>query len=483
MTLKVKSELEQSPVYSDNDLLKAQAVLSAARLLISSTINEGKPELLKAWGQKKDPHTFFTILLSQMRMSWTTDVSVAAVTYSPTSPRGQLALNPKVLKNMMPWELASVLVHEVYHVILEHLWMNERWKKNQDLANISMDVVVNQKTEEIGYRLIKAGRTGIIDEDPSATIDPVTYDGFVAACKHFGAPTPPKGQSWEAYFDHLLPYLQQQQQQQPQGGGQGQGNSPYDDLADGSGHSLDEGSGTEGEARKRLVAEAVKQASEETQAEGGRLPGNMQAEIENLIKTLRPPVVLENMLPEILAGCGTETAYISRTRFNRHGTLGRLAFRPGSSLGIVIDTSGSVNDTEFARAIGIIDDYRQRTGMTVYVLQCSYGETMDIYELPSGMSPNEIHGRCGYGGTFMKPGIEAFLRQNNEIGEYEVGGIVVITDGELAWESEALPQSEIDIPLVYLSSRKGQAFKQGSGAAGRVYHYNAKDGAVECLYS
>lgn len=493
-----KHVLAEAHKANDAQLSKAVEVFSKARLFVALEIREGNygsREFFAKWGEKQG-HAFLSILLGQMGVEWTSEVPVAAVSFSSKHPRGLLALNPMVIKNLKAWEVAGILVHEVLHVMLEHLAHSTRSRENPRLANIAMDVVVNREVVNLKYRL--PSRAGAFDAKPEQEMRPVTLKSFNEMCAELGAPEALPGKNWEYYHDHIKPYLPPPQGggggasgggggESPEGqegaGGEGQDSQdPFENEASKTDHtrSGDQDSAS-GEMNRRLVAEALQAAAAKAEAEGGQVPGQLQGLYKQLVRILTPPVYLEQFLPEILAGCGTETAYVSRTRFNRHGVLARIGFRPGASLGVVIDTSGSVRDQEFGAAIGLLQKYRMETGMTVFVQQCSHGGTVDIYELPADITGENAHARCGYGGTFMKPGIEAFVAQNDEGTEFQVGGILVISDGELSGLHEVIDPSKMEIPLTYLFSRKVDPFPKGAVMAGQVYYYDAKTGEVECL--
>ena len=107
----------------------------------------------------------------------------------------------------------------------------------------------------------------------------------------------------------------------------------------------------------------------------------------------------------------------------------------------------------------------------VIVQETSYGTVKNMWRL-SDEGIKEFYGRNGYGGTNMRPGIDAFLEQWEFGGEFQVSGVIVMSDGELGTDSIIKPE-ECHLPLLWLFTRDRNPFK-GKPVAGEVLYMNKK---------
>lgn len=122
-----------------------------------------------------------------------------------------------------------------------------------------------------------------------------------------------------------------------------------------------------------------------------------------------------------------------------------------------------------AEAIAISKTY----DMEVYVLETSYGPTDEVWSI-SDKGVQDMYARVGYGGTNMRPGIDKFLELNEDSTEnVSVGGIIVLSDGELGHDSMITPE-EIDIPLLWAFTRDVDPFR-GQRYAGEVMYFDPRN--------
>ncbi len=267
------------------------------------------------------------------------------------------------------------------------------------------------------------------------------------------------------------------------GKGQMTGDEIVDWLYDRTGHEnglLDDNSDmteAQREQMKMFVAEALNDAVE---ASGGigQLPGSLQASVKNVLKLLEPKVTLEYFLNEVVGGSGFGNPYVRRNRLNRRGHIGVLGFMNGAAVGVVVDTSGSVNDREIQMAFGMTKQIADDHNFKTFLVQCSYGEThdeiMDVEEVLADGNGERI----GYGGTNMRPGVMRYVAENEEKGECQTGTILVISDGELGMDSLVTPE-EVDVPVYWLFSRKVRNPFGGRPFAGEMWYFDAESGYVE----
>jgi predicted metal-dependent peptidase len=246
-----------------------------------------------------------------------------------------------------------------------------------------------------------------------------------------------------------------------------------DELDDQTDHdsweSSEELTDEERELVKRFVAQAAQEAANSSGGVGN-LPGAVQAAYKNLIKVLEPKMDWSDKIREFTGGCGSLTGYVRTMRENKHGLPGLYSFRPNMSVGLVVDTSGSVSEQEFglfmAEAIAIAKTY----DIEVYVLETSYGPTNEVWSI-SEVGVQEMYQRVGYGGTNMRPGIDKYLELNEDKTQsISVGGIIVLSDGELGLDSIITPE-EIDIPLLWAFTRDVDPFKN-KRYAGEIMYFD-----------
>lgn len=267
------------------------------------------------------------------------------------------------------------------------------------------------------------------------------------------------------------------------GGGRDIADQLLDELDDQTDHNnwISEEDFTEEEKElvKRFVAQAAQEAANSSGGVGN-LPGSIQSAYKNLVKVLEPKMDWSDKIREFTGGCGRLTGYVRTMRENKHGLPGLYSFKPGMSVGLVVDVSGSVSEQEFglfmAEALAISETY----GLEVYVLETSYGPTDEVWSI-SDAGVQEMYTRVGYGGTNMRPGIDKFLELNEDkTQDIAVGGIIVLSDGELGLDSLITPE-EIDIPLLWAFTRDVDPFKNRRYAGEIMYFdpHNKKNAKIK----
>lgn len=220
---------------------------------------------------------------------------------------------------------------------------------------------------------------------------------------------------------------------------------------------------------KRFVAQAAQEAASSSGGESG-LPGHLQGAYKNLVKVLEPKMDWGQKIREFAGGCGKLTGFVRTMRENKHNLPGLYSFKPGGAVGMVVDTSGSVSEAEFglfmAECVALSRDY----DLEVFVLETSYGPTDEIWSITEA-GVQDMYARIGYGGTNMKPGVMKFLELIEERDpDVQVGGIIVLSDGELGDDSRVTPE-ECDVPLLWAFSRDINPFK-GRRFAGEIMYFD-----------
>lgn len=97
----------------------------------------------------------------------------------------------------------------------------------------------------------------------------------------------------------------------------------------------------ERELVRRFVAQAAQEAANSSGGMGS-LPGSIQGAFKNLVKVLEPKMDWGDKIREFAGGCGKLTGFVRTMRENKHGLPGLFSFKPGASVGLVVDTSGLI---------------------------------------------------------------------------------------------------------------------------------------------
>lgn len=260
-------------------------------------------------------------------------------------------------------------------------------------------------------------------------------------------------------------------------GGRGEFDDLIDELNGNTNHDhweFDDLTPEEQEIVKRYVAQAAQEAARSSGGEAN-LPGSIQSAYKQLVKVLEPKIDWSNRVREFAGNAGKLTPYVRRNRINKKGLPGVLDFQFKGSVGVVLDTSGSVSDDEYgvflAECVALSRDY----DMEIWIQETSYGTTAPMWRL-SEEGLKDFYDRNGYGGTNMKPGVMEFIQQIEDRGEVRVGGIIVFSDGELGHDSIVTPEelSYADVPLMWVFSRKMDPFA-GKRYAGEIIYFDKEE--------
>jgi predicted metal-dependent peptidase len=345
--------------------------------------------------------------------------------------RWRVYVNPKYALSCVPkGTLPGALIHEVLHPTLKH---GPRAKviAADDKAhwNACGDCEINQRIEHAH-----------VQTDP-AWVFPKTLNA-------------PDDLSAEEYY--RLPRPPQQNQKSGKGvagalpcdGGSGAGNpQPFEKPGPGGDDDGDTPAGldpAEGDLVRVAVANAVKDHAE-TYGRGS-VPAGMLRWAEELCE---PPPVPWGQLVQSRIRYATENrrgpapTYARPSRRRVPGGLVLPVHRlPVPRIAMVIDTSGSMGDHDLGIALSTAADACLTLGkVTAVACDAAVGEMTDIRQLED-LRPY----LTGGGGTDMSVGIK-------RASECMPDAIVVVTDGETPWPSEAP-----DCPVVIVLTRGDPSF-------------------------
>ena len=309
----------------------------------------------------------------------------------------EIYLNPAAGLDEM--ELRFVLAHEMLHAGLRH--DSRRQGRDPYLWNCAADYVINGWLVEMGVGSLPRG--GLL------------YDPALA------------GESAESVYDRLVTDLRRSRRLLTLSGRAGLG-----DVLDrpdrewwctGAGVELDD-------FYRRALAQGLSYHQDQGR---GLLPASLVEEIRALAQPPPPwDVELARWFDERFPPMERRRSYARASRrqsatpdIPRPNLVLPEAALEGRTFGVVLDTSGSMDRSLLAKALGTIAGYAvARDVMAVRVVFCD-AATYDQGYLP----PEEIGGRVrvrGRGGTVLQPGIDLL----EKAGDFpEDGPILIITDG------------------------------------------------------
>ena len=359
---------------------------------------------------------FFAALSRRIDKTSSTSIPTAGVRVNPHSAQFELLYNPEFMGQLKEEHQLGVLMHEFYHIILEHVTGRKPSDGLKRIDNIAMDLAINGLPEMNGKLPCEA--------DPG----PIMHDGK-GMQGVFPGEGPfkdlPAGKSYEWYLEALKDMAENQEEQEGEGeGGQGQ---PGDGNGDpfGGADSFDdhdqfgESDGTTQEIAKERLKEAVKQAAEE--AEKSRNWGSVSHSMrQDILDRIQTKVDWRKVL-----------RYFVKTsqRADKRSTPRRLNKRyprihPGkrvrrqAKIAISIDQSGSVDDGMLAAFFSELNKLAEVAEFTVIPFDTRVAEDK-VYTWKKGQSKKTE--RVLTGGT-------CFNAPTKYVNERGFDGHIVLTD-------------------------------------------------------
>ena len=362
---------------------------------------------------------FFASLSRRIEKKESSAVPTAGVRVNPETASFELVWNPEFFEGLTESQRTGVLIHEFYHLVMEHILtrlpdelegaMSNPTQKQASLFqlfNIAADLSINP--------LI--GR----DRLPKNCCFP--GEGMFA---NF-----PMNDTMENYYERLKKEVEKQKNKSEGGdseseeGGEGSGGFDLDAASEGQFDDHSEwgkgASDTVKEIAKQRLAQTVKEATEETINKGndwGTVSASMRKEI---IERITPKVDWRKVL-----------RYFVKTsqRAEKRSTVRRINKRypyihPGkkvrrqASIAVSIDQSGSVDDSMLAAFFAELNKLADIASFTVIPFDSEVAKDK-IYTWKKGETRKWE--RVMYGGTDFNPPTE-YVNKNN------FDGHIVLTD-------------------------------------------------------
>ncbi|MET9145732.1 VWA-like domain-containing protein [Streptomyces sp. NPDC004042] len=311
-------------------------------------------------------------------------------------------VSPAFVESTPVAELAGVWVHEAAHLLCDHHGRAERLpaadQRDAHRVNIAQDCEINDDLLADGLRL------------PAGRVEP----------RLFGLPD---GQLFEAY----LPGLPAHRQAHDCGPGAHGRPVPWEITGPAGPARLGE---TEAQALRRQTAEAMRAH----QRGRGTLPGGWRRWAEEVLEpTVDWRQALSGAVREAAAWAGGAVDYTYRRPSRRTPALRGVVLpslrRPLPRVAVVVDTSGSMGETELAAALGEVTGVLREVGVRgnrVTVLACD----ADVQTV-SRVTATEQVVLGGGGGTDLRVGIHAALTAPDR-----PGIVIVLTDGLTPWPEQ-----------------------------------------------
>ena len=342
----------------------------------------------------KEPYYgFFLIMLNKV---WRKDLPTAGV--SKNGINFQLAINEEFWMGLSEMHKMGLLKHELLHIAFGHLTSFGSFK-NKRLANVAMDMEINQ----------------YIDEDwlPKGGINIDDYEDLdlerKAGCRY--------------YYDKLNQF----QDEKDKNGtcGNDEMDKLLDQVASGDipDHSTWEEFDNLSEAEKKLVEKQLQKVLSDAKEQTIKKRGNVPGEIEGVI------VIEEIVAPKFdwrgyirrFTGVSTKvfTKKIRRKENRRYEENPGLKIKMRQHMLLAIDTSGSVSDSELQEFMGEIH-HIYKAGVDVTIMQCD----TSIRSIEQYKGKNEIN-VAGRGGTEFDPVLDYY-----NANQKKYTSLVYFTDGE-----------------------------------------------------
>ena len=373
---------------------------------------------------------FFAALSWYIRKVPTRDIPTAGIAYDPVYDELAMYYNPEFMAPKTKLQVKAILVHELYHVVFEHV--TSRRREPHYVWNIATDLAINSLiVESYGKGDHEAtlpdglypGLRPKYDQDPKNELTKEQKEAATALAdliENF-----PVGKASEWYFDRLMEVAQQHGE-----GMMGLGIVPLDD------HDLWDSLSEEARERiktrvKALVERAVRHA-DSTSNGWGSIPASTREEIRKLVSnTVDWRAVLRQFVGFSLRGDRAKSIKKINKRYPyihpgvKRGYLAKLL--------IAVDQSGSVDDASLSLVSGELSSLTRHVTIDVVAFDTEV-DRESLFTWRKGQALSQFkRTRCG-GTNFDAP--TQFVGAPENKGRWDA--LLIVTDGECC-----APQSSV----------------------------------------
>ena len=319
-----------------------------------------------------------------------------------------MAYNSRFVDSLSVDELLTVIKHESYHLINQHLTRGEGAKTNDKLKhtmeNISMDCAINQylnqtHCEDNGWVTLKSFRKLL-----------TTFPSTFALLEK---------QPYEYYYNLLNQERENRQKEQ----GEGEADEGMESELSGQGTDDHDMFGEMDALDQAMLEDKLKKAYDQAKADGvGKIP----QEIQELMEMLKKPTINWKRMLKQFAGMSAKSE-VKRTRAKRNRRYGiKVAGKKHdytAKILVGLDTSGSMDGARTEKVLSeIYGIWKNSPELAIDIAECDT-EIKNVFSY-TGKDKFPISGR---GGTALEP-LLAYAQ------EHGYDGCVVLTDGEFYGE-------------------------------------------------
>ena len=349
-------------------------------------------KLERAYKKVLIENSFYGIFL--LGFSKIVDESVETACVRRKGINCELVINPKYWETQDDTQQINLLLHEVHHIVFQHMFMWDSFP-NKQVLGLAADCEVNSYLSNLDNTWIVPSLWQLPDK-----------------------------QGTKFYYENIL----KQGSPQQQSGGNGNSNNSQNNnsnLQTKDDHSqwkkdFQDCSDAEKQLIQNQINQQIKSAAEQTIKMRGTIPAELQDIVNELLK-VKPRIFdwkayFRRMLGSIYDINLKKTRRKESIRFP--GAAG-IKHKKKVSILVAVDTSGSVNKRELEDFFSEIT-HIYKAGARITILECD-SKISANYEY-TGKWDGTVHGR---GGTDFKPVID-YYRKN--IKDY--AALVYFTDGE-----------------------------------------------------
>lgn len=421
------------------NVLRQEKLSPAEEKVVTDRVIRSRCQMLMAF-------PFFGILSLKLQLELDYGISTAA------TDGNKLYFNPHFVKSLSEPHLNWLIVHEVMHPALQHLW--RKGDRTQDLWNEACDYAIHDIMMQFKNNV--GGTQGkMLEMPPGGLYDPEYKD-----------------KSADQIYDELRKKKSKNKQKQS-GGGSGNGsgsNNPSGNNPSG-GNTLDDHSRWNNKATQANKEEKVSQWEGNlvaaAQAAQGKNAGNVPGFLQRLIgKITKPQKNWRSLLQEFVE------PEINDYSFNPPDKRLSEVFFGVDEFGIPIevmlpdfndeievvkkiifwvDTSGSIGSKElnaaYSEIVGAINQFQGKlSGLVGFFDHSAYKpESFESVDDVLKIRP------VGGGGTNFSAPFEYI--KNNFKDMDEIAGIIMLTDGYASWPKESIANG---IPTLWLITNEDQ---------------------------
>ena len=357
---------------------------------------------------------FFAALSRRIDKTATDALPTAAVRVNPDRGQFELLYNPDFFEALSDEHKLGVLMHEFYHLILEHVTKRKPVEGIARIDNIAMDLAINGLPEMKGKLPCEADPgppTGSAGEPMKACLPGEGPFADLPSCK-----------SYEWYLEALKKMRDEQEEEEDQQGGNGQ---PGDGDPFGGADSFDDHDqfgdvdGTTKEIAEERLKEALKKAAQEAEKSRnwGSVSSSMRKDImERIVTRVDWRKVLRYFVKTSQRSDKRSTPRRINKRYPKVHPGKRV--RRHAKIAVSIDQSGSVDDAMLGAFFSELNKLAEVAEFTVVPFDTRVAVDK-VYVWKKGQSHKTERVMCG-GTCFDAP--------TKYVNEQNFDGHIILTD-------------------------------------------------------